>query len=133
MHELSIAISLIDLATEALEDAGEARSVRVISVRVGDLSGVVVEALEFAWEMASEGTRCDGARLEIERVVGRVRCPSCDTVTELEFPPTYLCESCGRPTAEVVGGKELDLMTLEIDDQTEFSNATEPTHEATNP
>jgi len=119
MHELSIAISLIDLAMEAVQDAGLEGPVQVVRVRVGALSGVVAEALDFAWETAAEGTICEGARLEIEQVPGRVRCEACKSETQLDDPPTFACGNCGRPTAEIIAGKEMDLMALELEDRAE--------------
>jgi len=133
MHELSIAISLIDLAIEAVEDAGLAGPVNVVRVRVGALSGVVVEALDFAWETAAEGTMCEGARLDIERVPARVRCEVCKMETVLDEPPTFACDGCGLPTAEVTAGKEMDLMALELEDHTDQSVNEEETHEAAHP
>ena len=61
MHELGIAVEIAELAAE---EAG-ARRVEAVHVRVGALSGVVREALEFAWPSVSEW------RLEIEDAPGR--------------------------------------------------------------
>lgn len=133
MHELSIAVSLIDLAAEAVQDAGLAGPVHVVRVRVGALSGVVVEALDFAWETAAEGTICEVARLDIEQVPGRVRCQACHTETELDDPPIFACGNCGLPTSVVIAGKELDLMALELEDHTDQSMNQEETHEAPHP
>ena len=80
------------------------------------MSGVVVEALEFAWEVASQDTACAGARLDIEAVAVRVRCPSCAAETELDDPPQFRCGSCGTPTADILAGRELDLVSLELHD-----------------
>lgn len=118
MHELSIATSLVSLASEALRNAGELRPIEAVRVRVGDLAGVVIEALEFAWPVAAEGTACERASLEIERVPGRVRCGSCGAETELAVPPRFACGTCGAPTAEIVAGRELDLVSLELTDTT---------------
>ena len=109
MHELSIAVRLVDLASEAARDAGPIEAVRV---RVGTLSGVVVEALEFAWEAAREDTPCADAALIVERVPARLRCPACGCESACEEFLACLCERCGGP-AEVSGGRELDLMAIE--------------------
>jgi len=131
MHELSIATSLVSLAEDAAADAGEAGPIVAVRVRVGALSGVVVEALEFAWGAASEGTRCEGAGLEVERVPGRVRCPACGSETVLDDPPAFVCGSCGEPTGDVVAGRELDLMSLELEQQD--TPTTETPHAAPHP
>jgi len=67
MHELSIAMSLIEGVEEARGDA----RVRVVYVRVGSLSGVVKEALAPAFEMACAGTDLEGAELRVEDADGR--------------------------------------------------------------
>jgi hydrogenase nickel incorporation protein HypA/HybF len=67
MHELSIALSLVELASEELARLGDVR-LGAVHVRVGTLSGVVPEALRFSFDVAADGTTIAGARLEIEPV-----------------------------------------------------------------
>lgn len=117
MHELSIAVSLIDLATEAVEDAGLTGPVQVVRLRIGALSGVVVEALEFAWDTAAERTICEGSQLEIERIPARIHCEFCNDETVLDDPPVFVCGHCGKAADDVLAGKELDLMALELEER----------------
>src|SRR4051794_25002965 len=70
MHELSIAMSLVDAICEELPSLGAVR-VRAVRVRVGALSGVVGQALAFSFDVASEDSPIAGARLEIEDTPGR--------------------------------------------------------------
>lgn len=70
MHELSIALSLVDLASEKAAALGDVR-VDAIFIRVGPLSGVVRESLLFCFDEAARGTAIDGARLEIQDGAGR--------------------------------------------------------------
>ena len=116
MHELSIATGIVSTAVDAVERAGEARAIEAVAVRIGDLSGVVPEALEFAWPVAAEGTRCEGAELRIERIAGRVRCDACGHETVLTSPPRFRCGRCGRPTPGVTAGREMELVSLELAD-----------------
>jgi len=69
MHELSIAMSIVELATEE----SERRNARISAVYVtlGALSGVVKDALEFCWQVACQDTALAGARLEVEETPGR--------------------------------------------------------------
>lgn len=69
MHELSIALSLVDAVCEDLTRLGDV-SVRRVRVRVGPLSGVVADALSFAFEVAAAESAIAGARLDIERSEG---------------------------------------------------------------
>lgn len=114
MHELSIAQSLIERATDValLERADVVLSLRL---RIGDLAGVDTDALRFSFDLAAEGTPCAGARLEIERVPVTARCPRCDQATELASPYRFVCAVCGDPTSELVTGNELELTAVEID------------------
>ena len=67
MHELSIAQSIVDSAREHAALNGGRRVLR-IGVRVGEISGVAVEALEFCFGMTVKDTDLDGAALDLERV-----------------------------------------------------------------
>ena len=70
MHELSIAVNIVDIACEEVERQGDSL-VDTVYLNLGVLSGVVKEALLFSWELACEGTRIAGARLAIQDVPGR--------------------------------------------------------------
>lgn len=111
MHELSIALSMIEQIEEtaALHMAG----VKAVQVRLGVLSGVDVEALRFAYEVASEGTSLAGSRLEIESVQLLVYCPTC-AQTHSPDPQHILCPRCITPEQKVLAGCELELKALEL-------------------
>jgi len=64
-------MSLIDAVCEELPKLGSGVTVRTIHVRVGPLSGVVPQALSFAFEVAVADSPLAGARLEIEQTEGR--------------------------------------------------------------
>lgn len=116
VHELSIATSIVTLTTDVLEREGETRPLEAVRIQVGDLAGVVCDALVFAWDVAAAGTPCAGARLEIEAVSGRIRCGACGEETELGSPPVFRCGGCGELSNDVVAGRELDLVSLELSD-----------------
>lgn len=69
MHELSIALALVELTSEEAERLRAAR-VNALYVRLGTSSGVVAEALRFSFDLAAAGTIAEGARLELEPVEG---------------------------------------------------------------
>lgn len=71
MHELSIALSLVDCICEELPRLGEPIRIRCVHVRVGALSGVAPEALAFAFDVAAEDSAIAGARLAIDAAEGR--------------------------------------------------------------
>ena len=70
MHELSMAVNIVDIASEEAARLA-ARRVDAVHLKVGALSGVAKEALLFAWELASEETAVAGSRLAIEDTPGR--------------------------------------------------------------
>lgn len=112
MHEVSLMQDTLILATQEARRAGGSRIHR-LRMRIGPLSGVVPEALEFAFEILAKGTAAEGAQLEIERVPILCYCRGCDR----EFaPPDLLCEcpGCGLPSPEVRRGREMELNSLEV-------------------
>jgi len=112
MHELSIAVSLIDMAAEEAERLGV--RVEALHVRLGPLSGVVSDALLFSFDLAAEGTAIEGARLEIEDVPVVVFCPACNEERQLPGIQSFQCPVCGTPTPDVIRGRELELATMEV-------------------
>lgn len=114
MHEMSIALSLIDLACEEGEQHGG--KVMAVHVKLGRLSGVVREALESCYEMAAADTAIEGSKLVIEEVPVVVFCTRCDRQQELASGEWFMCPDCGDPTPDVRQGKELQLVALEIED-----------------
>jgi hydrogenase nickel incorporation protein HypA/HybF len=113
MHELSIAVSILDLAEEEAERHGSAR-VREIHLKLGALSGVVKEALLSAYELARESTPLEEAELVIEEVPVRVLCPTCQTAQGVVSVQQLCCARCGTPSADIVSGRELELVAMEI-------------------
>lgn len=114
MHELSIAQSMIELACEAAAREGAVRVTKLVA-RIGVLSGVVKEALLFSFELAAEGTACEGAALVIEDVPLTVMCPSCGQPKTLAQLNLLSCPTCAAPTADILTGTEMELVSLEVD------------------
>ncbi|MGB3544196.1 hydrogenase maturation nickel metallochaperone HypA [Rubrivirga sp.] len=114
MHELSIATSLVSAADRAARDAGATR-VTALHLRLGDLSGVVRGALDFAYEIAVEGTALEGSTLEVETVPVVVHCPTCDAERELPTITRFRCPVCDTPTGDVRAGREIEISHLEVE------------------
>ncbi|HLH28489.1 MAG TPA: hydrogenase maturation nickel metallochaperone HypA [Acidimicrobiales bacterium] len=114
MHELSIALSILDLAAEEAERQGGGR-VAAVHLRLGAFSGVVKDALVSAFGLAREGTPLERADLVVEEVPAVAYCPACAAGHTLAPVPLLVCPSCGGPTPDVVQGRELEVVALEID------------------
>jgi hydrogenase nickel incorporation protein HypA/HybF len=113
MHELSIALGILDIAEE--EGRRHAGRVAAIHLKLGRFSGVVKEALVSAYELAREGTPLATAELVVEEVPLVVHCSSCDADQETSVGLGLCCPVCGRPSGEVVHGRELEIRALEIE------------------
>ncbi|MGC1781010.1 MAG: hydrogenase maturation nickel metallochaperone HypA [Acidobacteriaceae bacterium] len=113
MHELSIAISMIEQIAEESESRGGLQ-VEVVHLRLGVFSGVDKDALLFSYELACEGTPLQGSRLAIEIIPLIIYCARC----EKEQPPVSLyeicCPDCRMPTQQIVTGREIEVRSLEI-------------------
>jgi hydrogenase nickel incorporation protein HypA/HybF len=108
MHELSITQSLV----EAVLDRTGERKVIAVNVQVGPLSGVLPDAMRFCFDVASAGTALDGAQLMIEEPPGLARCRNC--LDEFELVDLILLCPCGSADVEILSGRELMLMSVEV-------------------
>jgi hydrogenase nickel incorporation protein HypA/HybF len=112
MHELSIAEAIAAVA----ERQAAGRRVFAVEVTVGALRQVVPAALEFAFEVATQGTALEGAALRIETVPASGRCAGCGATTVFaRFP--FACGACGSVDVELSGGEELLVESIEVDDE----------------
>jgi hydrogenase nickel incorporation protein HypA/HybF len=112
MHEMSIAVGLVEAVCEKAAEL-DAR-VDAVCVRIGPLSGVVREALEFSFEAAVCGTPIAGARLVVEEMPILVSCPDCGGEPKRAALQNLHCPDCDGSRAAVVGGRELELYALEV-------------------
>lgn len=112
MHEVGLMHSTLKLA-EKQAQANGATQIHRLRLRVGAMSGVVPEALEFAFQALRPETMAAQAVLEIETVPAVSWCAAC----QAEFPSEDLifeCPRCQRPSAELRRGTELELASVEI-------------------
>ncbi len=113
MHEISIAVDLIESVSKQAEARG-IDHVHAVRIRVGALTGVVKDSLLFAWDVAAAGTLVEGAVLKIDDVPLVVYCAVCRTERILNGIPTFECPECGTPTPEIRRGRELELIGVEV-------------------
>jgi hydrogenase nickel incorporation protein HypA/HybF len=110
VHELSIASAILDTA----ERHAAGRRVTVVSLRVGELRQVVPDTLAFYWGFVTEGTLCEGARLDQEAVRARLRCGPCGAEWAMA-QADFRCARCGR-AAEVAAGQELEVESIDVEE-----------------
>ncbi len=113
MHEFSIAMDIVDIACEYArkENAG---SVREMEIEVGELAGVVMEALEFSLASAVKGTILEHAKRNIIRIPGWVRCTSCGHEYAADDLYSH-CPLCHSFPPEILRGRELRVKSLLVD------------------
>jgi hydrogenase nickel incorporation protein HypA/HybF len=115
MHELSIAMSIVDMGIEEARERNV--TVEAIYLDLGPLSGVVADALRFSWEIACQGTPIEGARLLIREIPVEIHCATCNSNRTLDSMQWLCCPVCGTPALEVIHGKELVITALEVRDE----------------
>lgn len=114
MHELSIADHIVETLTRDLADLPEA--VIAVQIDVGVLSGVVPDALQFAWEIACQDTRFAGSRLRIREIQAVAHCEHCKVDRIIPSIDRMRCPICDRLTPDLVAGKELQIRAVEMAD-----------------
>ena len=100
----------------ALDEARRSGAVRVcqLRLRIGSLSGVVPDALQFAFEALTPGTIAEGAQLAVEHVPARFWCADC--AKEFQSDDMFAeCPVCHRPSGDLRAGREMELASLEIE------------------
>jgi len=110
---MGIMAEVMESTLQAAADAGATR-VNTIRLTIGELTGIVPDALEFAFEALSIGTIAEGGTLEITMVPARSRCLSCGA----EFSHDAVdrrCPECGTFLCEVLGGDELVISGADVD------------------
>src|SRR4051812_48349498 len=98
MHELSIALSIIEVAEEEIARLG-AHHVNSIYVRIGELSGVGKQSLNAAFELASENTPCAKSRLVFEDIAVLADCPVCRGPQSIVSLQQFNCAICCSPVS----------------------------------
>src|SRR5438105_5314755 len=113
MHELSIALSILEMAEEVAQRQGG--RVRAIHLKLGPLSGVVPAALISAFGLAREGSPFPDVELILEETPLVAHCAGCAVPRKLESAQYLCCPVCGAPTPDIVSGRELEVVALEFE------------------
>ncbi|MFI9611917.1 hydrogenase maturation nickel metallochaperone HypA [Streptomyces sp. NPDC052023] len=108
MHEMSVALSVVDQVERAAQSRGMA-GVRAVHLDIGELAGVVPDSLVFCFELACAGTVLEGAALTTRPVPGRASCAPCGRAWATGMPPDMVCAACGSAASELLAGRELQI------------------------
>lgn len=112
MHEVSVVLSIVDIADQEVRKA-KAERVDSIELEIGTLSGVEMEAFDFAWEISVKDTVVENAERKIHRTRAKARCADCGHIfyTRTLFDD---CPRCGQPFHEILSGRELRVKALTV-------------------
>ena len=113
MHEMGIALQIIEIATASIPPDVQDAKVEKVNLKIGKLAAVVPESLHFCFEVAVKETALEGAVLSIEELPVVARCNDCDTQWTLSGP-AFSCENCDSGSLDIISGRELDIESIEI-------------------
>jgi hydrogenase nickel insertion protein HypA len=113
MHELGITEGIVNIALAKAEEA-QASKITQVNVVVGELSGFVIECIQFYFDFLSKDTIAQDAILHFESAPAQLRCRDCST-TFCPQDTLWVCPKCQSQNAEIVGGRELYIESMEVE------------------
>ena len=115
MHEMSLALSIVDLVIDQSTREGEVDRVSEVEIEVGNLAGVLIDSLEFCLEAAARSTILEEANFKIIPSMALGECSSCQTSFEVDSLYAVCCH-CGAAGLAIIGGQELKVRSFTIEE-----------------
>jgi hydrogenase nickel incorporation protein HypA/HybF len=115
MHELAIAQNILEIVQQSVPEE-KAPWVRWVRMRIGPLSGVVADSLDFCFSAIISETKMPNARLAIEQLPMILRCKNCQNEFRTD-DLAFLCPACQGSSLELVSGKEMEIVEIELIDE----------------
>ncbi|MBE6469723.1 MAG: hydrogenase maturation nickel metallochaperone HypA [Coriobacteriaceae bacterium] len=114
MHELGIVDGVLKTAIETARGAGATKIISV-TLKIGAMREVVREAMDFAWEaLREDDPLTEKTELIVCEVAPRSACVACGN--EFDHDRYHLrCPACGSGQTLVLAGRELDIVSMEIE------------------
>ena len=114
MHELSITESILEIALRHAEQAG-ARQVTGIHLVIGQLATVVDDSVQFYWDMISQRTPAEHARLLFRRIPAELECQVCGQRYGLA-DTDLACPNCHSLNFHIIAGEEFYMEAIDVED-----------------
>lgn len=113
MHEFSLAVNIVEIAEDNAQKSN-AKKVNSIEIEVGEVSGVIIDALEFAMESAIKGTILEKSDIIITNVPAMAKCMNCSHEFSVKdmFSP---CPKCSDMSQEIISGKDMQVKSMNIE------------------
>ena len=115
MHEMGIAMEIVDIAKASIPADMHGARIQRVNLQVGKLSAIVADSLRFCFDLVVKDTPLEGAELAIEEVPVVARCRDCQTQWTVS-EPVFTCQSCQGGAIDILSGRELDIKSIEIED-----------------
>ncbi|RPH49972.1 MAG: hydrogenase maturation nickel metallochaperone HypA [Desulfobacteraceae bacterium] len=115
MHEMGIALEIVEIASASIPEGMKNIRVEKVNLKVGKLAAIVPESLRFCFEIVVKDTPLSGAQLVIEEVPVVAICNECSAEWTITGP-VFTCVKCGSGSIRVISGRELDIVSIEIAD-----------------
>ncbi len=114
MHELAITENILRTALAAGKEAG-AKKITEIKLVIGKLNGFVPDCVQEYFDVLSENTMAEGAKLNFDIIETKITCMECGLSTNIKGM-RLVCEKCGSHKVEIVSGRELYIDSIEIEE-----------------
>jgi hydrogenase nickel incorporation protein HypA/HybF len=115
MHELGIAMQIVEIATSSIPDEMKNVQVESVNLKVGKLTAVVPENLRFCFDIVAKDTLLSDAKLYIEEIPVVARCKDCNNEWTIK-EPVFICKKCKSGSIEIISGRELNVESIELAD-----------------
>jgi hydrogenase nickel incorporation protein HypA/HybF len=113
MHEMGIAIQIIDIAKSSIPKNLDGVPIERVNIAVGKMSAIVPSSLKFCFDIATKQTPLEGATLHIEELPVTLQCKNCNNKWTAD-QPMFVCEKCEHTEVEMLSGRELDILSIEL-------------------
>lgn len=112
MHELAVTENILDTAIKYAKQAGAERVTDIYLV-IGELSSIIDESIQFYWDILSENTICQGAKLHFERIKLHLECQNCHHIYQVDNV-LVPCPKCNSYKTKIHKGDEFRLESIDI-------------------
>ncbi|MDR2475192.1 MAG: hydrogenase maturation nickel metallochaperone HypA [Bacteroidales bacterium] len=112
MHELSIAISIVELAEQQARNSNAAH-IEEVELEIGALAGVDAASLAFALESSVKNTLLENAQIVWHHIHGEGCCMDCNNVFPMKST-FFSCPACGSYVVKIVKGKEMRVKSITV-------------------
>lgn len=114
MHELGVTQEILNIAVTKAKESNSQKILQ-INLVIGDASSIIDDCVQFCFDFVSKNTIAEGARLNFQRMPLQMKCRKCGKVFNPE-KEEWVCPRCKEWDAELVGGTEFYMDSIEVDE-----------------